>query len=95
MKLTPERLDELERLEKAATKGPWKRGEEHESMASLGRDGVNGSGWIALGKFTGGFVTSQPHSVNCQFSVALRNAAPALIAAANAVLDEAEHKETT
>ena len=67
-------LDELRRLEREATKGPWK---EHGSCRSIQARCFDGTWKIVADRIRGG-TPGQAHA-NRRLLVALRNAAPVLL----------------
>ena len=72
-------LDELRRLEREATKGPWK---EHGSCRSIQARCFDGTWKIVADRIRGG-TPGQAHA-NRRLLVALRNAAPVLLEVAEA-----------
>ena len=93
-RIPAEVLSELERLEKAATPGPWKHGVEfdEETGEEIGSLSIHSPDYIQV--WNGetnevsdtvavlGFSAHTKHRANLAFIMALRNHAPALIAAA-------------
>ena len=76
--MTPADVDELEALEKAATVGPWKVSTTQENNLEV-RTTSAGHGYLDVCAITPWL---GHHEQNAALIVALRNAAPALIAAA-------------
>lgn len=83
--LTTAALDELEKAEKAMTPGPWTAGGDWLATAEEMEHGI-GNGWLLNLNST----TSTASGFDLDAIAKLRNAAPALIAAARLALTQAE-----
>lgn len=80
--LTSEQLDELERLEKAATPGRWETLKTQKTHAGIKRVYTDELGRRCTSFPVQCCSTTEPNAENARFIGTLRNVAPALIAMA-------------
>lgn len=105
MQLTKEQIEELERLDKDATSGPWCVGNTRQNHSNpimfetaihVGDDATRGNCLARVGLGGEGAINASAEAVeaNAQFIAALRNFLPELLRGYRAYLAEVEHHKT-